>query len=125
MALAPFRRPIAEEDTMASYAFVNPIKPGKLEAWKGYVNEMKTTRNAELKASRKKIGLNQEKVWLQQTPMGDFAVVYFEADDVGRVFQAFVTSEEPFDRWFRDKVLVEVHGLDPTAPLPPLNPSIL
>lgn len=110
---------------MASYAFINPVKPGQVEAWKGYVKEMTTTRKAEFKASREKVGLTQEKVWLQQTPMGDFAVVYWEAPDIGKVFQQLMASKDPFDTWFRDKVMVGVHGMDPAGPPPPLNQPIL
>jgi hypothetical protein len=109
---------------MADYAFMTPVKAGKAAAWKSYVKEMTTTRKAELQASRKKIGMTQEKVWLQQTPMGDFAVVYWEAPDIEKALHHFMTSQEPFDKWFRDKILVEVHGLDLNAP-PPMNEVIL
>ena len=56
---------------MAQYAFTNPIKPGKADAWKRYVAEMTGPRKDELAVSRKKAGLTVEKVWLQSTPMGD------------------------------------------------------
>jgi hypothetical protein len=110
---------------MASYAFTNPIKPGKADAWKKCVAEMTGPRKDALAASRKKAGLTTEKVWLQSTPMGDMAVVYWEAADAGKVFQHFLTSTDPFDVWFREKVLVEVHGMDPSGPPPPMNELIL
>ena len=52
-------------------------------------------------------------------------MVFWEAPDISRVFQHFMTSTEPLDQWFRDKILVEVHGMSPTAPPPPLNEQIL
>ena len=110
---------------MPSYAFTNPIKPGKADAWKKYVAEMTGPRKDALAASRKKAGLAKEQVWLQSTPMGDMAVVYWEAPDIGKVFQHFLTSTDPFDVWFREKVLVEVHGMDPSAPPPPMNELVL
>ena len=110
---------------MATYAFVTPIKPGKTQTWKGYIKEMTGPKSAQLAASRKKCGLTSEKVWLQKTPMGEFAVVYWEAPDIGKVFSHFMTSKEPFDQWFRDHVLVEVHGMDPAGPLPPMNEVVL
>jgi hypothetical protein len=118
------RLPQQREVTLAKYAFFNPIKPGKTAAWKGYVEEMKTTRQADMQASRSKIGLKEE-VWLQHTPMGDFAVIYWEAPDIGKAFGHLMTSQEPFDKWFRDKILIEVHGMDPAAPPPPRNEAIL
>jgi len=110
---------------MPSYAFANPVLPGKVAAWKGYVAEMTGARAAEYQASRQRVGLTTERVWLQQTPHGDFAVVYWEAADIGKVFESLMTSQDPFDQWFRDKVLVGVHGMDPAAPPPPMNEPIL
>jgi hypothetical protein len=97
---------------MAYYAFVNPVVAGKMDSWKSYIQEMNGPRNHERKESRKKAGLTIERVWLQHTPMGDFAVVYWESKDISKVFDVLMKSEAPFDKWFRDKILVEVHGMD-------------
>lgn len=110
---------------MTHYAFCTPIRPGKTADWKRYLAEMTGPRKAEMAATRRKAGLKQERVWLQTTPMGDFAVVYWEADDIGRVFHHFMTSSDPFDVWFRDKILVDVHGMSPSAPPPPMNEPVL
>ena len=109
---------------MAHYAFINPVVAGKVEAWRNYINEMNGPRKNEFKESRKKAGLAVEKVWLQHTPMGDFAVVYWEAQDIGKVFEGLVKSDAPFDKWFRDKILVEVHGMD-FSKMPPMNELML
>jgi hypothetical protein len=103
---------------MAIYAFVNPVVAGKLEAWRSYIKEIKGPRNNDYKESRKKVGLTVERVWLQHTPMGDFAVVYWETQDISKVFEGFIKSDVPFDKWFRDKILVEVHEMDFSKPLP-------
>lgn len=110
---------------MAKYAFITPVKDGKVADWKRYLSEMKGARSAEFKASRQAVGVSKEEVWLQHTPMGDFAVVYLEAPDIAKVFRQLLTSDAPFDKWFRDKVLVEVHGMDPAGPPPPMNEMIL
>ncbi len=109
---------------MAYYAFINPVLPGKIETWKSYIKEMNGPRNKERTESRKKIGLTVERVWLQRTPMGDFAVVYWESKDIGKVFDAVLKSEAPFDKWFRDKILVEIHGMD-LSKAPPMNEIVL
>jgi hypothetical protein len=103
---------------MAYYAFVNPVAAGKLDAWKSYIKEMNGPRNKERKESWKKLGLKVERIWLQHTPMGDFAVVYWEAKDISKVFDGLIKSEAPFDKWFRDKILVEVDGMDLSKPMP-------
>ena len=110
---------------MAEYAFTVPILPGKTETWKTYVKEITGPRNRELKDSRKRLSLSKEKVWLQKTPMGDSAVVYWEAKDIGKVFEGIMKSDNPFEKWFPDKVMVEVHGMNPSQPPPPLNEVIL
>jgi len=109
---------------MQRYAFANPIQPGKLETWKGYVAEMKGPRKDEMAASRKRAGLSAEIVWHQVTPQGDLAIVYWEADDIGKVFEVLMSSQQPIDVWFREKVLVGVHGMDPASPPPPMNQLI-
>jgi len=110
---------------MPSYAWAVPIQAGKTQAFKSYVKEMTGPRKEAMKASRKRLGLTTERVWLQQTPMGDFAVVYWEAADIGKVFEGAMTSKDPFDQWFREKIIMEVHGMKPGAPMPPLNETIL
>ncbi len=110
---------------MAHYGFFTPILPGKLAKWKECAAEMKGARKDDLAASRRRAGFRHEHVWLQHTPQGDFAVVHWEVDDVGKAFHHLLSSTDPFDKWFRDKILVEVHGMDPNAPPPPLNETIL
>lgn len=39
---------------MATYAFINPVVAGKVEAWKGYIKEMEGPRKKEYKESRKR-----------------------------------------------------------------------
>ena len=110
---------------MPSYAWTVPILPGKTQALKSYSKEMTGPRKEAMKASRKRLGLTTERVWLQQTPMGDFAVVYWEAKDIGKVFEGAMTSKDPFDQWFREKIIMEVHGMKPGTPMPPMNESIV
>jgi hypothetical protein len=103
---------------MAHYAFIAPLKPDMTEAWRDRMQEMTTTRGDDFRASRERMGLEKEEVWLQHTPMGDFAVVYLEADDVDGVFADMMSSQDPFDAWFRENVLIAAHGMDPSMPLP-------
>lgn len=46
------------------------------------------------------------------------AVVYLEADDLQAAMAGLGSSQEPFDRWFRE-VISEVHGIDLTQGFPP------
>jgi hypothetical protein len=110
---------------MTNYAFSNPVLPGKTETWKRYVQEMKGTRRDEYKKSRQKAGLIQESVWLQHTPQGDVAVVYWETNTNPKsIFEHFMKSDDPFDKWFKEKIMMECHGMKLTD-MPPINENIL
>ena len=106
---------------MAALAMTLPLLPGKTESWKRWVQEMASTRLSEFQASRKRLGITREVSCLQQTPQGDMAILYIEAEDMARVFQGLATSQDPFDALFRQNTQ-EFFGLDltqpPTGPLP-------
>lgn len=110
---------------MASLASAFPILPGKTEQWKHFCQEMAGPRRSEYEASRNRLGVTREVVYLQQTPQGEMAVVYVEAQNIPRIFEGFGTSQEPFDVWFRQQVK-DIHGVDFTQPLPgPLPEAFL
>jgi hypothetical protein len=50
--------------------------------------------------------------------MGDVAVVCIEADDLEAAFKTLGTSDDAFDRWFRDSVR-DVHGISLEHGFPP------
>jgi len=104
---------------MAEFSFVAPILAGKTDAWRKAVDEIKGARNAAYKESRKKLGIKREHVTLQSTPMGVMVVVHMDAPDQQEVIRAMLQSTGDFDTWFREAVLIGVHGFDPKGPPPP------
>jgi hypothetical protein len=104
---------------MPSVGFIAPLLPGKTETDRAAMVSCWTgDRRADFERSRKALGITREAVFIQSTPQGDFAVVYWEADDVGAAFADMAVSDDPFDRWFRDHVR-EVHGIDVEDGFPP------
>ena len=104
---------------MQCIAFAAPILPGKTEADRSAMQSVSDgERKAAHDASRQRHGINREAVWIQQTPAGDMAVVYLEADNLQAAFGGLGSSQEEFDRWFRD-VLRDVHGIDLAQGFPP------
>ena len=89
-----------------------PIMPGKVEAWKVMAAELNGVRAAEHKRSRERMGMTREVASLMQTPQGDFVCLFHEADDIGQAFRYLATSDDPFDVWFREKIM-DLHGLTP------------
>ncbi len=109
---------------MAAIALAFPILPGKLDAWKRFVQEMAGPRRSEHEASRRRMGVSVERVWHQTTPQGDLAIVYEEADDLAQGLPRLAASQEPFDVWFKQQVL-EIHGVDFNQPLPGPLPELV
>jgi hypothetical protein len=99
--------------------FIAPLLPGKTETdrsamiacWQG-------ERRDEYEASRRRLGISREAMFIQSTPIGDVAVVYWEADDVETALKGMATSNDSFDCWFRDHVR-EVHGINVEDGFPP------
>jgi hypothetical protein len=110
---------------VASYGFVIPILPGMVDHDREFAAELSGPRRAEHAASRARLGQTRELVWLQQTEQGPVAVVYLEAEDIGRLFAGLAMSDDPFDVWWRRQIQ-EIHGLDLSQPMPgPPNELIL
>ena len=109
---------------MSAYLFSVPLVAGKTDAWKKYVKEASGPRHDDYVKSRRRIGLDEEQVFLQQTPHGDMCVVRWEADNPKQVFENMAKSEDPFDKWFRDKILIECHNMD-LSQTPTINQQVL
>jgi hypothetical protein len=108
-----------EDIQMQCIAFAAPILPGKTETDRSAMQSCSDGERKEaFESSRQRHGITREAVWIQQTPDGDIAVVYLEADDLEAAFAGLGSSQEPFDRWFRD-VIREVHGIDLAEGFPP------
>ncbi|HYF24861.1 MAG TPA: hypothetical protein VD931_03895 [Baekduia sp.] len=104
---------------MQSVGFVAPLLPGKTETDR---EVMRSCWDGERRAAhadaRRRLGVVRESVWIQQTPAGDVAVVLLEAQDLAAAFEGMASSDEPFDRFFREHVR-DVHGLDLAEGFPP------
>lgn len=87
-----------------------PIRPGKLEAWRRFCQELQGVRRHAYETSRRRLGIVHEQFALVQTPIGDAALANIEAADVGKALAGLAASEHPFDRWFKARLL-ELHGV--------------
>ena len=103
---------------MKNYIFSVPILPGKTDDLKKYIREMNGQRMEEYKKSNQMAGLHVEQFWLQHTPQGDTLVVRWETENPSKAFEQGLKSTEPFNTWFRDKVIIECLGVNPSDPMP-------
>jgi hypothetical protein len=55
-------------------------------------------------ASRKMLGISEEKVWLQRTPIGHSIIVYWETEDPQRTLREMANSQAEADKQFRQVI---------------------
>jgi len=105
---------------MATFAFVMPVVPGKEETDAEMLRRMGTpgSEHDVYVAARRSQGLTREAVWHQKTPMGTFAIVLLEGDDLAASFGKIATSDDPFAVQFREFVKT-VHNIDLAKDPPP------
>jgi hypothetical protein len=96
---------------MSGIVLTLPIIAGKVEAWRRFCQEMSGSRGAEHEYSRRVQGFTGERLSLIETPYGATAITTFEANDMGLALNQLLTSNRPFDRWYR-KQLQLLHGIN-------------
>ena len=106
---------------MPSTVFAAPILPGKTDAWKAALAEITGPRREQYIQGRHALGVTKEVACLQQTPHGDFVVVYIEARDTSRVLEDMIAATDQFHTWFKQAVLQDCHGIGGSQPPPPSN----
>jgi hypothetical protein len=97
-----------------------PLLPGKEDTDREMLERLSAPgpeRDAYL-ASRRAQGIAHEAVWHQKTPMGTFAIIMLEGEDIASSFGQIATSDEPFAQQFREFVK-DVHGVDLAKDPPP------
>jgi hypothetical protein len=75
-------------------------------------------RRSEYHTFRRRLGLTAQRMYLQQTPQGNTAIIYLEGDDLQRTFQELRTAQDPFAVWFRQQAKEFLDGLDLTQTSP-------
>ena len=96
---------------MSGIVLTFPILAGKVEAWRRFCQELSGSRRKMYEASRERLGVTRERLALVETTFGSTAVTTLEAPDMGQALGQIITSELPFDIWYREK-LKELHGVN-------------
>jgi hypothetical protein len=90
-------------DRKQGFAFCAPVRPDRVDRGRAFSKEVSETRRDEYMASRRALGVVQETVVLNETPMGPILCVYLEAADPQAANVGFAESQTEFDRWFKDQ----------------------
>ncbi len=99
---------------MAAFAFTLPILPGQdgLVRSMGEALEASGEFQEAYEASRRILGIREEKVWVQETPIGRALVVYWETEDPQRALRELADSQDEAVKRFRDLVMTAAPALD-------------
>ena len=92
---------------MAAAVTIAPIRPGRVEEWRGFVAELQGSRRIEWVQSQRRRGITRQVISLSH---GDViaAVIYTESADPGEARRLLAESGDPFDEWFRSR-LADLH----------------
>jgi hypothetical protein len=101
---------------MASVAVAFPILPGKTEELRRLAIEVKG-RLGEYGESCRRLGETRERWYLQESPEGAMGILYMEAEDPARAFREFAASNDPLDRWVKERIQA-ITGVDMNQPPP-------
>jgi hypothetical protein len=107
---------------MAVFNGAFPVLPGKIDQARSLAKEVMGSRRREFEESQARLGISRE-TWAL-TPGGDSVLVWFEAPDIDKAFTTLAQSDEPFDVWFRERVL-EINGFDLAAPSDEAPPEVV
>jgi hypothetical protein len=108
---------------MASVAFSLPILPGQEVVVRSLGEAV--SGSGELKEayeeSRKRLGIREEKVWIQRTPIGQAMIVYWETDNPQQTLRQIADSQDAFDKRFKQLIQTAAPALDLTEENPLSN----
>jgi len=106
---------------MAAVAFALPILPGQEEVVRRMGEAVSGELRKEYEESRKRLGIIEEKVWVQRTPIGQTMIVYWETEDPQRTLREIAESQDEFDSRFRQMIETAAPAIDLTKEQPLSN----
>jgi len=100
-----------------------PILEGKEDAARALASDTVGVRKADFEALQARSNITRETWAMQETPMGNFMLVWFEGD-VEKAFGDLASDNSDFATWFRTQVK-EITGVDLAAPPEGPLPDVL
>ena len=99
---------------MAAVAFALPILPGQEDLVRSFGEAVSGSEEFRegYEESRKRLGIREEKVWVQRTPIGASIIVYWETDDPQRTLREIADSQDEIDKRFKQVVESAAPALD-------------
>ncbi len=89
---------------MAALAFALPILPGQEDLVRSFAEKVSGELREGYEESRKRLGIIEEKVWIQRTPIGHSIIVYWETEDPQRTLREMAVAQDEVDQRFRQVI---------------------
>jgi hypothetical protein len=91
---------------MVVVAFALPILPDQEDLVRSIGEAVSSSGELResYKESRQMLGISEEKVWLQRTPIGYSIIVYWETDDPQRTLREMANAQDEVDKRFRQVI---------------------
>ena len=99
-----------------------PILEGKLDAWKQWATELKSS--GDIADLNSRYNLTRHAAWIVETPSGPAVIALHEGPGSDEFMQKIAGSDNEVDKRFKDG-LMELHGMDITKPPPGPMPELL
>ena len=104
---------------MAITLFVVPLKPGKKEQYRAFIDECLGARVEEYKSLLLRYGVNTLNMWLHNLDGRDYAMFTHDmSENAAELLAGWKDSTHPFDKWF-DEQLRDCYEVEDTMSLPP------
>ncbi len=91
---------------MTAFAFALPILPDQADLVRSVAETV--SASGELRdgyeESRKRLGISEERVWIQRTPIGASIIIYWETKDPQRMLREMANLQDEVDQKFRNLV---------------------
>ena len=91
-----------------------PIVPGQEDLVRSFAETVLGTGELRegYEESRKRLGITEEKVWIQRTLIGQSIIVYWETEDPQRTLREIANSQDEVDKKFREVIENAAPGID-------------
>ncbi len=99
---------------MAAFAFTLPILPGQDGVVRSIGEALSGSGELQeaYEASRSSLGIREERIWVQKTPIGQALVVYWETEDPQRTLRGLADSQDEVVERFRNLIMSAAPALN-------------
>lgn len=109
---------------MGVYNFAFPVLPGKEDEARKFAEEAVGSHAEHYTSLMRASGTTRVTWTFQETPTGSFILVWFEADEVHKIFEILATRTGEDADWMRGRIK-DVGGVDMREPMPGPQPELI